>query len=294
MARVTLDLDALRSFVTGVDLEGYAKAADQLGRSTSAVSAHLKKLEDQAGAPLFRKAGRQLALTEEGQTMLGYARRLLDLNDEALAAVRAPQLEGRVRFGLQEDFGESLLPHVLGQFARAHRKVLIEARIARNAELLEKVRLGRLDLALVWGDMEGANIVERVGELQTYWIGNDDIVEHIKHRPDEPLPLVLFDDPCPFQAMAIAALKRAGVAWRISYTSPSLAGLWAGAHAGLGLTVRTRVGLPSGLRVIEPAESGLPSLPRLSLSLHRSDANNESVHALAETVLMNVRRAMSL
>src|ERR1700744_694367 len=87
MSRVTLDLDALRSFVTGVDLEGYAKAADQLGRSTSAVSAHLKKLEDQAGAPLFRKAGRQLALTEEGQTMLGYARRLLDLNDEALAAV---------------------------------------------------------------------------------------------------------------------------------------------------------------------------------------------------------------
>jgi DNA-binding transcriptional LysR family regulator len=292
MSRLTLDLDALRSFVTGVDLQGYAKAADVLGRSTSAVSAHLKKLEEQTGAPLFRKSGRQLALTESGQTLLGYARRLLDLNDEAFAAVRAPQLEGRVRFGLQEDFGESLLPHVLGQFSRVHRKVLIEARIARNAELLERVKSSRLDLALVWGDTEGASIVERVGELQTCWIGNDDMADYLKNRPDEPLPLVLFDDPCPFQSMAVAALQRAGIQWRISYTSPSLAGLWAGTQAGLGLTVRTRVGLPSGLRVLEGDSHGLPPLPRLSLSLHRGDANSEPVHALAETVLASVRRAI--
>ena len=293
MARVTLDLDALRSFVTGVDLDGYAKAADRLGRSTSAVSAHLKKLEEQAGAPLFRKAGRQLALTDAGQMMLNYARRMLDLNDEALIAVRAPQLEGRVRLGLQEDFGETLLPRVLGQFARVHRKVHIEVRIARNSELLERVASGRLDLALVWGDVEGADRVERVASLQTCWIGNDDAREHLNRLPDEPLSLVLFDSPCLFQTMTVSALERAGIPWHVTYTSPSLAGLWAGAQAGLGVTVRTRVGVPAGLHVLDPAECGLPSLPELSLSLHRAEHADEPVHALADAVLSTVHRAIA-
>src|ERR1700754_3925155 len=139
MRKIIFDLDVLRSFVTGIELGSFARAADRLGRSTSAVSAQLKKLEEQAGTPIFRKAGRGLALTEAGETMLGYARRLLDLNDEAAAAVQGVELEGWVRLGLQEDFGERLLPEVLGRFARAHPKVRIEARVARNAELLERI-----------------------------------------------------------------------------------------------------------------------------------------------------------
>ncbi|TIT55711.1 MAG: LysR family transcriptional regulator, partial [Mesorhizobium sp.] len=93
MQRVTFDLDVLRSFVTGMELGSFAKAADRLGRSTSAVSAQLKKLEEQAATPIFRKVGRGLALTEAGETMLGYARRLLDLNDEAAAAIHDVELE---------------------------------------------------------------------------------------------------------------------------------------------------------------------------------------------------------
>src|ERR1700709_557931 len=115
MRALTFDLDVLRSFAMGVDLGGFAKAADRLGRSTSAVSAQLKKLEEQAGVPIFSKAGRGLALTEAGQRLLGYARRLLDLNDETASAVRGIELEGEVRLGLQEDFGEVLLFDVLGR-----------------------------------------------------------------------------------------------------------------------------------------------------------------------------------
>ncbi len=128
MRRMVFDLDVLRTFATGMELGNFAKAADRLARSTSAVSAQLKKLEEQAGTPIFRKAGRGLALTEAGETMLAYARRLLDLNDEAAVAVQNVELEGWVRLGLQEDFGENLLPDVLGRFARAHPKVRIEAR----------------------------------------------------------------------------------------------------------------------------------------------------------------------
>src|ERR1700742_1926169 len=106
MRRITLDLDVLRSFATGMELGSYAKAAERLGRSTSAVSAQIKKLEDQAGTASFRKAGRGLALTEAGETMLSYARRLLDLNDEAIVAVHGMAVEGVLRIGMQEDFGE--------------------------------------------------------------------------------------------------------------------------------------------------------------------------------------------
>src|SRR6202012_3632185 len=123
MRRIHFDLDVLRTFVAGVELGSFAKAADRLGRATSAVSAPLKKLEDQAAPPVLRKSGRGMVLTEAGETMLASARRLLELNDEAAAALHGAELEGWVRLGLQEDFGESLLADVLGRFARAHPKV---------------------------------------------------------------------------------------------------------------------------------------------------------------------------
>lgn len=150
MRRVTFDLDVLRSFASGIELGSFAKAADRLGRSTSAVSAQLKKLEEQAGTALLRRAGRGMALTDAGEVMLAYARRLLEVNDQAAAAIRGSELAGRVRLGLQEDFGETLLPDVLGRFARAHPQVCIEARIARNAELRRQLDAGRLDLTLAW------------------------------------------------------------------------------------------------------------------------------------------------
>jgi len=127
VSRVLYDLDVLRSFSTGIALGSFARAADKLGRSTSAISAQLKKLEAQCGTPLLRKAGRGLELTEAGETLLAYAHRLLELNDEAVAAVSGSQLRGLVRLGLQEDLGEALLPAVLGRFARAHPQVRIEA-----------------------------------------------------------------------------------------------------------------------------------------------------------------------
>src|SRR5580658_7881255 len=170
MPQTNFDIASLRTFVVGMDLGSFAKAADRVGRSTSAVSAQIKKLEEQAGAPLFKKSGRKLALTEAGDNMLAFARRLVDLNDEAAFAMRGPNLEGWVRLGLQEDFGESLLPDVLGRFARAHPKVRIEVRIARNTELLERVNTGRLDLALAWDGGIASPYVERVSEVPMRWI----------------------------------------------------------------------------------------------------------------------------
>ncbi|WSH01068.1 LysR family transcriptional regulator [Rhizobium ruizarguesonis] len=188
MRRTIFDLEVLRTFSTGMELGNFAKAAERLGRSTSAVSAQLKKLEEQAGTPIFRKVGRGLALTDAGETMLGYARRLLELNDEAAAAVHSVELEGWVRLGLQEDFGETLLPDVLGRFARAHPKVRIEARVVRNAELLERVTSGKLDLALAWSDGTLTAHCERIGEVPMRWIGPSEGPPGWQAASGEPMP----------------------------------------------------------------------------------------------------------
>jgi DNA-binding transcriptional LysR family regulator len=290
MRKTTFDLDVLRSFTAGMELGSFAKAADRLGRSTSAVSAQLKKLEDQAGTPIFRKAGRGLALTEAGKTMLFYAQRLLDLNDEASAAVQGVELEGWVRLGLQEDFGEVLLPEVLGRFARSHPKVRIEARVARNAELLDRVTSGRLDLALAWDDGASAPHVQRVAELPMRWIGPagdiGPLCEAWQWLAGEPLPLVSFEAPCRFRTAAITALDHAAIPWRVAFSSPNLGGLWAATAAGLGLSIRTQIGLPNGVRALSAGEAGLPALPSLALALYRAEEEPKPLIAKLATIVL--------
>ncbi|UWU13379.1 LysR substrate-binding domain-containing protein [Rhizobium sullae] len=293
MRRTNFDLDVLRTFATGMELGNFAKAADRLGRSTSAVSAQLKKLEEQAGTPIFRKAGRGLALTEAGETMLAYARRLLELNDEAAAAVHSVELEGWVRLGLQEDFGENLLPDVLGRFARAHPKVRIEARVVRNAELLERVTTGKLDLALAWSDRTLTAHCEKIGEVPMRWIGPAVGVPGWNAESGEPLPLASLEAPCVLRTAATNALDRANIAWRLAFVSPSLGGLWAATAAGLGVTIRTPIGLPAKVRPLKPAALGLPELPSLGLVLHRAEADPDPATArLASIVLQAVREAI--
>jgi DNA-binding transcriptional LysR family regulator len=290
MRRTIFDLEVLRTFVTGMELGNFARAADRLGRSTSAVSAQLKKLEEQAGTPIFRKSGRGLALTDAGETMLGYARRLLELNDEAAAAVHSVELEGWVRLGLQEDFGETLLPDVLGRFARAHPKVRIEARVVRNVELIERVTSGKLDLALAWSDGTLTPHCDRIGEVPMRWIGSAAVASGWDRASGEPLPLAALEAPCLMRSAATKALDTAGISWRLAFVSPSLGGLWAATAAGLGITLRTPVGLPAKVRPLVAEELALPELPGLGLVLHRAEA--ESAPAVARLAGL-VRQSVS-
>lgn len=268
MRLTNLDMDALRSFASGIDAGSFARAAERLGRSTSAISAQLKKLEEQAGTPLVRKSGRGLTLTDSGEVMLSYARRLLALNDEAVSALAGAELEGWARLGIQEDFGDTVLPRVLGRFARAHPKVRVEGRIARNAELKEKVAGGQLDLALAWDD-GGAPADERIAAVPLCWLASSP--EAPVWRREEPLPLVVLEAPCLLRTIACEALDRHGIPWRIAFVTPSLGGLWAATAAGLGVAVRTSLGRPATVGLLDDKRYGLPPLPSLGLRLIRSD-----------------------
>ncbi|MTD27366.1 LysR substrate-binding domain-containing protein [Erwinia sorbitola] len=264
--RMTFDLDALRTFVIGTELGSFTQAADRLNRSTSAVSAQLKKLEQQTGLQLLQKSGRRLILTDSGELLMAYGRRLLALNDEAFSALSGRDIAGRVRIGLQEDFGEALLPELLGQFSRAHPLVQISARIGRNSELLHGVRQGELDLALCWQGEETSRFMQPLPAAALSWIGLDATLLARWFGQGEALPLLLFDAPCLMRTRAIDALDHAAIPWRVAFTSRSLSGIWAAAAAGLGLTLRSDIGLPAGLQKLQ--HPLLPQVPDLAMALH--------------------------
>jgi DNA-binding transcriptional LysR family regulator len=290
MGHVNLDMDVLRTLVTASDLGALNRAAEQVGRSQSAVSQQIRKLEEQVGQQLFRKQGRGLVLTEAGDVVLNYARRILELNDEAVAAVHGVDIEGAVRFGLPSDFAESWLPAVLGRFKRAHPAVRVEASVDRNATLLDRLDKGQLDLALILGHRSRAD-AEPIAKLPMAWIGGPASA----WKREEPVPLVLFEPPCAFRQAAISALDAAGTPWRVTFTSPSLAGLWAAVDAGLGITLRTVPSRPAHLRVFG-AKQGLPPLPMTELALHAagralSPAATRLKDILRETLPVNLARA---
>lgn len=261
------DLDVLRTLVLAVELGGFARAARRVGRSQSAVSLQMRRLEDHAAQPLFTRAGRSFAITAAGELVLGYARRLLALNDEALAAVRGTRLASPVRVGVMPDFAETWLPHVLAQFARDHPAARLEVQVDRGLAMLDALDRGRLDLALVFdaGRPRGVRLVD----LPMTWIAR----RGARWPPDGVLPLVLLEAPCAFRTAALAALDRAGVRWHVAFTSQSLAGIWAAVGAGLGVTVRTPAGMPRALAALAPA-AALPALPSIGLWLHESPADS--------------------
>jgi DNA-binding transcriptional LysR family regulator len=258
----TLDLDTLRTLVAANDLKSYGQAAARLGRTPSAVSLQMKRLQADVGARLFRKSGRGLALTEAGEAVLRYGRRMLALNDELIDAVRGASVAGHLSLGFAQDFAEAVLPPVLARFAALYPLVQMEVRIEGNAALGEAVDNGHLDLALTVGQAE-RRTAETVGQLELAWIAG----REFRRRKDQPLPLVLLGPQCAFRKEATRALDEAGIPWRVAAASPSLSGLWASALGGLGLTLRSAMGVPSRL-VSGKALFGLPRLGAFPVALH--------------------------
>ncbi|MGA4275659.1 LysR substrate-binding domain-containing protein [Ralstonia nicotianae] len=291
MALPNLDMDALRTLLASQQLGSLHRAAEQVGRSQSAVSQQMRKLEDQVGQPLFRRRGRGLVLTECGELVLSYARRILDLNDEAVQAIQGAAVAGAVRFGLPGDFAETWLPTALGQFKRTHPNVRVEIVVEKNGLLLERLDRDELDLVLVMG-YGSRQDAEPIAALQMAWIGppgTDPVL-----RRDRPLDLALYNPPCFFRRAGIEALESADISWRLAYTTASLQSLWAGVGAGLGVTVRTVAGVPPSLRLLAGSD-GLPPLPAVELCLHsRARRMSPALAELKRVVTANAAANISM
>lgn len=258
----TFDLAVLRSFLLIAQGRSFADTADLVGRSPSAVSLRIQKLEEELGVTVLRRNARGVELTSAGERLLGYAHRLLALNDEALAAFQRKERRP-LRVGATQDMAEALLPDLLRRFALDHPEVELTLRIDRSHAVIEAVRSGALDVALALHRPD-PTLVAVVAEEPMLWIG----ARGLDCPADRPLPLALFEAPCGFRAAALDALAQAGRTARLAATSPSLSGLRAAVEAGVGVTVRTRHSLSGPILAEVGAALALPALPTAVFGLY--------------------------
>jgi len=249
-----LDVDLLRTFVTIANAGNFTRAAEKLLRRQSTISLQIKRLEDALGHRLLERSPRSVSLTPEGEAVLTYAQRILDLNDEVVSLTHEPLMQGAVRLGTPEDFATHHLPNILGRFVQAYPSVSLEVTCDLTLSLLDGFRSGKFDIALVKREhASGANGV-RVWREPLVWVAGS----HDYLAADGPLPLVVSPEPCVYRKRATHALDKARKRWRIAYTCTSLAGTLAAVRAGLGIAVLPKEMVPHGLHVIDGAP--LPDL----------------------------------
>jgi DNA-binding transcriptional LysR family regulator len=267
---VNLPTNMLRSFVAIVDTGSMLNAAEQVFVTQSALSLQIKRLEELVQQPLFLREGRRLTLTAAGEVLLGYARKMLALHDEAVTAVTAGRFAGPVRIGMVQDFADLLLSGLLARFAELHADAHIYARVAGTAELQDMLERGQLDLLIGYaapGDPHSLRLAPAM------WLGDEALADQAE------LPLAVLEKPCRFREAAIAALDAAGRRWRIAVETPNLSTLRAAVAAGLALTSRTSL----FMRDVAVVSSGLlPALPDVACILRQAASAGDGVRHLAE------------
>ncbi|WP_421684515.1 LysR family transcriptional regulator [Stutzerimonas urumqiensis] len=286
MTTQDLQTDWLKCFVAVVDAGSLSGAAPQLHRSQSAISMQLKKLEAALGCRLLMRGPRQHELTPQGQLLLGYARRMLDLHAETLAAFHGEELSGRIRLGVPDDYAARYLTPVLKRFAPQHGAVEIELNCEQSTVLIPRVEAGDLDLALVSRDQP------RHGTLLFHeplvWVG----APQFQLWRRDPLPIAVYESASLAKRNAIKSLALQGRRYRVVYNSSSLAGQIAAVESGLAVAVLTQCSAPTHLQILG-SEQGLGPLEPMEVAVYRSRASQDSkaVDGLYELLIRTLRLA---
>lgn len=274
-----LDFELLRTFVAVAECGGFHRAAERLNLTQSTVSQQIKRLEVETERPLFRRTTRSVALTDEGEMLLGDARRLLHLEEAARLRLAAPRLSGTVRLGVVEEVAGGSLPPALGRFAALHPGVKLEVHIGVSADLIEQLNAGRLDVVFAKRPL-GTSKGHLVWREPLVWAAADtfDLI------PDTALPLALYRERSVSREAALAALQDSELTWEIVYTSPSLTGVRAAALAGLAITPLPASAVVAGLRILD-ADAGLPRLPDLEFAIYEGARPDKAATALTGALL---------
>ena len=277
-----LETDLIRTFVAISETGSFTRAAQRVLRTPSAVSMQIKKLEETLGRPLFLREGRRVSLTPDGEALLGYGRRLLRLNEEAVSRFVAPAVEGTVSFGAPDDFGTRFLPDILCRFAASHPLVEVDVVVGPSIDLLARLDAGTLDLTLA---TEGSGDDRpRQGEIvyteSLQWVG---LKGGIAYECD-PLPLALSGQGCAWRAAALAALDGIGRRYRTAYTSEHCTGQMAALLADLAVAPFPASLVSPPLRRLGQAE-GLPPLGNYHIILHVGTRGGPAAEALAAHVI---------
>ncbi len=247
--RRRLDPDSLQVLKTVADLNGVTRAAEQLGLSQSGVSHRIRRLEDSIDRQLLRRAPGEPLLTEDGEKLLFYARRILDLHDEALAAMGAQPLSGQIRLGLTEDTTSRGLARIIGRFARRFPDVAIRAHVAQSLQLSREVKESRVDLAVM-------QVFQSDIELEDAVLGTDDVLwvraRDLAPKTVRPLPFVAFDQACFFRHWALESAAGATRDLETVLECASIDGVCSAVEAGLGYALINRRYLRPTMEVTRP------------------------------------------
>jgi DNA-binding transcriptional LysR family regulator len=286
-----LDTDQLRSFLAIVDSGSFTKAAERVHKTQSAVSMHIRRLEEQLGCALFVKQGRGARLTDEGEKLIEFARRIVQVEAGAFAALSRKGLRGSARLGIPDDYAESFLADILARFNRRHPLVEVSVVCEASTDLAPQVAAGALDLALIT-DHEGLKGLELLREEPLVWVAS----ERFQVEEGTPIPLALGSTTCCWRRATEQALTTvaAGVT-RARVYSKNFSAIGTVLRAGLAATILPASLVGPGLKRLGRAE-GLPELPLNRMGLiHAPGRPSEEAKALAdairETIVSEARQA---
>jgi len=277
-----IDIDQLRTFIAIAETGSFTKAADVVHKTQSAVSMQMKRLEERLNKPIFARDGRASKLTEDGERLLDYARRIVKLNLEALAAFSGTELTGRVRLGVPDDYADRYLPEIMARFSRAYPGVELTVLCEPSVDLLRRIDANDLDLAIITTTESQRG--EPFRQERLLWVTS---VRHTTHT-ENPLPLALGKQSCAWRRIALECLEQIGRPHRVIYTSSNAGAYVAAVLAGLAVSVVPESTLRPGMRVLTPAD-GFPELPYCRIGLARNPHESSALaEALAEHIISSL------
>jgi DNA-binding transcriptional LysR family regulator len=278
-----LDIDQLRTFIAIADSGSFTRAAEVVNKTQSAVSMQMKRLEERLERPIFARDGRASKLTEDGQRLLDYARRIVKLNVETLAAFSDAALSGRVRLGVPDDYADRYLPEIMATFSRSYPAVELSVICEPSVDLLERIDANEIDLAIVT-NCESRRASETFRRERLLWVGSNRHSAHTEPR----LPLALGRPTCAWRRIAVERLEAIGRQYHILYSSSNNGAAAAAVLAGLAVSVLPESGLRPGMRVLAAAD-GFPELPSCRIGLVRNAHETSALaDALAEHIISSL------
>jgi len=275
-----LDNEVLRTFVAIAETGNFSTAADAVLRTPSAVSMQIKKLEEQLGATLFLRDARSVSLTQHGEMLLSYARRMLALSNEAVSRFVMPELSGVVRLGAPDDIAERLLPTILRNFAASYPGIMVDVTVDMSISLRRRMEEQRLDLALF---NCATRPVPTIGEViyteRLVWAGAKCGTAHLR----DPLPISIWEDGCIWRAEAIAQLERNKRPYRVAYLSAHTMAQRAAVVSDLAVAPFPHSYVTDDMQILG-ANEGLPELTAFEIRLLTASQMSGPAKAVAESI----------
>ncbi|MCA0425653.1 MAG: LysR family transcriptional regulator [Proteobacteria bacterium] len=280
-----LDIDQLRSLIAIADTGSFTRAAEVVFKTQSAVSMQMKRLEEQVGRPIFAKEGRGARLTEDGERLLEYARRIVRLSGECIASFSDAALSGRVRLGVPDDYADRYLPEILIRFTRSHPKVEVNVVCEPTPMLMERIHGGDIDLAIISVPLGNPRVeAEVVRHERLLWVSS---AQHNVHEL-RPVPLAVGRTTCGWRLAATGQLEATNIPYRVLYASWNSTALGAAILSGLAVGVLPESAIRSGMRVLGPSD-GFAPLPVVKIALLRSrSADSNITDALATQITQSL------